>query len=170
LWLATQYGRPMPFEFDLEKDFDTAPFTDAWGVVIIEFALGYDLPETAIIMSVMLVPIRKTHDLRFGIRERDMAHTWKVTDPNYTIETVRKYIPKPNRDEVRECLIKAVGYLIEQTAQNKVTMETVYANLPENALKKYDEISDAIHEYGMITENHFQHANGKYYWLFSKQD
>lgn len=161
----------MPFEFELENDFETVPFTDAMGAVIIEFALGYDLPATAVIMSVMMVPIREAHDLRFGIRERDMTHAWKVTAADYSIETVRKYIPKPNRDEVKACLLKAVGCLVEQAAPKKVTMETAYPNLPENALKKYDEIGETIAKYGLITENYFQdETNGKYYWLFSKQD
>ena len=92
-----------------------------------------------------------------------------VTGLDYSIEFVRKYIDKDNRDSVKACLLKAVQRLVEELSAGEITMETVYPNLPENALRKYDEISDVITEFGFSIEKDFQdETNGKYYWLFSK--
>jgi hypothetical protein len=93
----------MAYEVDIQTDPDPA-FSDALDVEIVEFALGYDLDaNVAIIMSVMLVPVDDpdAHDLRFGIREKNLEHDWKVTAPDYTRETVDKYIPKEWRAFVK---------------------------------------------------------------------
>jgi hypothetical protein len=85
----------MAYEFDIETDPDD-PFTDAMGLEIVEFALGYDLDrDIVVVMSVMLVPIDEAHDLRFGIREKGLVKDWKVTAPDYSQEAVNTYIPKP---------------------------------------------------------------------------
>ena len=77
----------MAYFFDLETELPDAPFVDGFDVEIIEFALGYDVDaDIAMVMSVMLVPgasyldgeLEDVFDLRFGIRERDLRHEWKV--------------------------------------------------------------------------------------------
>jgi hypothetical protein len=46
----------MTYKFDLERDFEAAPFIDGLGTAVIEFALGYDLERhKVIVMSVLLV-------------------------------------------------------------------------------------------------------------------
>lgn len=79
----------MAYEFDIEVDPDP-PFSDNMGLEIIEFALGYDLDaDLAIVMSVMLVPVDdpEAHDLRFGIREKSLVSDWKVSPPDYGLDT-----------------------------------------------------------------------------------
>ncbi|QUS40514.1 hypothetical protein RPMA_18000 [Tardiphaga alba] len=83
----------MAYQIDIATDHDP-PFTDNLGVEIVEFALSFDLEaDTAIVMSVMLVPVDepKAHDLRFGIREQSLVSDWKVTAPDYSKESVDKY-------------------------------------------------------------------------------
>lgn len=162
----------MAYEFDVEVDPDP-PFTDALGVEIVEFALGYDVDaEIAIVMSVMLVPVEdpKAHDLRFGIREQSLVHDWKVSAPDYTKEAVDKYIPKKWRAFVLVQIRRAVRTLVGNIEPENITMETYYSGLEPKALKKYDLLSSAIHACGYQTSDHFRDpASQKNYWLFTKR-
>jgi hypothetical protein len=161
----------MAYEFDLETELP-APFRDNLGTAIIEFALGYDTDANqAIIMSVMLVPIRGTHDIRFGLRERDLDHEWKITGADYSIAKVRRYIPKDKRDTVCNLLLDSIKELITHVKPKKVTMETAFANLPDVAMIKYKYIANTVNNSGLATSDEFKNGdNGKYYWLFSLPD
>src|ERR1700733_8059974 len=115
----------MAYEFDIETDPDD-PFTDALGLEIVEFALGYDLDrDTVMVMSVMLVPIDEAYDLRFGIREKSLVKDWKVSAaPNYSQEAVNNYIPRPWRTFAGVQIVRAVRKLLNQVEPKNVTMET----------------------------------------------
>ena len=162
----------MAYEFDIETDPDP-PFTDALGGEIAEFALGYDLDrDIAIVMSVMLVPVDdpKAHDLRFGIREQSLTNDWKVSAPDYTRETVDKYIPKEWRTFVIVQLLRSVRVLVNEVSPENITMETYYAGLEQKALKKYDLISSAVHGCGYETKEQFRDETSlTNHWLFCKR-
>jgi len=160
----------MAFEFDLEDSLPM-PICDAMGVEIVEFALGYDVDQNhAIIMSVMLVPIKSAHDIRFGIRERDLAHEWKVTAPDYSIAKVRRYIPKDKRPQVLALLLDALQVLLNKTKPKSLTMETAFGNLPSSAIAKYGAISTAVTQCGFELDQRFRdEISGKDYWSFTPQ-
>jgi hypothetical protein len=162
----------MAFLFDIETDPDP-PFDDAWEVEIVEFALGYDVDaDLAVLMSVMLVPVDdpKGHDLRFGIREQSLKHDWNVTPPDYTKESVDKYIPKVWRTFVALQIKRAVIELVSKIMPENITMETYYSGLEQKALKKYDLICSGVHSCGYVTADRFRDEdNQKDYWLFTKQ-
>jgi hypothetical protein len=162
----------MAYQFDIEVDPDPS-FTDALGVEIVEFALGYDLDaNTAIIMSVMLVPVDdpKAHDLRFGIREMNLEHDWKVTAPDYTRETAAKYIPKEWRAFVKLQIRRAVIELVSKIMPKNITMETYYSGLEQKTLQKYELVVSGVHSCGYGTADRFRDEdNQKDYWLFTKQ-
>lgn len=162
----------MAYIFDLEVDPEN-PFTDALGTEIVEFALGYDLDDdTAIVMSVMLVPVDdpKGHDLRFGIREKSLSRDWKVSGPNYTKEFVDRYIPKEWRTFVLTQIARAVRALVEKVKPDDVTMETYYPGLEQKALKKYELICTAMYGCGYVLDEQFRDDESqKNYWLFTKQ-
>jgi hypothetical protein len=162
----------MAFVFDIEVDPDL-PFTDALGVEIAEFALGYDLDaDIAVLMSVMLVPVDdpKAHDLRFGIREQNLVHEWKVSAPDYTKEAVDNYIPKEWRTFVGIQIRRAVVELVRNIKPENITMETYYSGLEQKALKKYELISSAVHACGYTTADQFRDENSqKDHWLFTKR-
>jgi len=118
-----------PTFFDLQSDPLDAPFVGAFDVETVEFALGYDIDaETVVLMSVMLVPgasylddkLEDVFDLRFGIRERDLKHEWKVSPPDYTRECTDKYIPKDHRTEVLSLMCKAIELLTKSPFQNLI--------------------------------------------------
>ncbi|MET4294751.1 hypothetical protein ABIB06_006584 [Bradyrhizobium sp. LB8.2] len=162
----------MAFEFDLQVDPDP-PANDAWGVEFVEFALGYDVDaEIVILMSVMLVPDDEleAYDLRFGIREQHLQHNWNVSPPDYTKETVDRYIPKQWRTFVGIKLRQAVRQLVEKVGPQNITMETFYAGLEQKALTKYDLISASVHICGYETSERFRdETTQKDHWLFTKQ-
>lgn len=170
----------MSYIFDLETDFSDEPFTDALGTHIIEFVLGFDVAQgRAIIMSVMLVPggsflrppVKGVYDLRFGLRERDMEHTWKVTPPDYTRDAVEKYIPPECRDEVKIELLKSIKYIVGRIRPDGLTMETFYPNLPDKALGKYAGICELICQSGYEMADQFKDGNnGKNYWFLKQAD
>jgi hypothetical protein len=161
--------------FDLETDLPDAPFVDMFGTEIVEFALGYDIDrEIAMVMSVMLVPgasylddaLDGVFDLRFGIRERDLKHEWKVTPPDYTRECADQYIPREHRQAVTGLLHKAVELLTKHSDAKYLTMETFYSKLPDNALKKYGKICTFLKGCGFELKEEFRdETNGKNYWF-----
>jgi hypothetical protein len=160
----------MAYEFDLEQDADP-PFSDAMGIEIVEFVLGFNLDaDTAIIMSVMLVPIDEAYDLRFGIREKSLIHNWKVTAPDYSMGAVANYIPKEHRDLVTKKLQEAIIALVTKVKPENVTMETFYPKVPAKALKKYDNVSFAMRDCSYMISDQFRDGTThKDYWLFTKQ-
>jgi hypothetical protein len=152
---------------------------DPWRTEICEFALGYDVDRNvAIIMSVMLYSGAKASylkgvagvfDLRFGIRERDLDRDWKVTPPDYSKETADKFIPKANRQEVKEHLYMAIEVLLTHSEAQHVTMQSFDSWLPEKALWKYTCICLIIVSLGFTLEDAFRDVTtGKNYWLLSR--
>jgi hypothetical protein len=168
-------ARSMAYIFELDTELPTAPFVDVWDTEILEFALGYDIDaEIVVLMSVMLVPggsylddkLEGVFDLRFGIRERDAKHEWKVSPPNYTRECADKYIPKEQRKAVTDLLCQALGVLTKHSDAKHLTMETFYANLPDKALGKYKEICNFLVGCGFELKDEFRdEESGKNYWL-----
>ena len=159
----------MAYEFDLELEAE-APFSDALGTEIVEFALGFDVDaDIAIVMSVMLVPIDEAHDLRFGIREKSLAQDWKVSAPDYSVGAVATYIPMEYRALVTEKVQDAIKALLTLVAPENLTMETYYSKVPDKALKKYENICSAVHDCDYITVDQFRDGTThKDYWFFRK--
>jgi hypothetical protein len=167
----------MAYIFDLQDAPLDAPFVGIFDVETVEFALGYDVDaETVVLMSVMLVPgasylddkLEDVFDLRFGIRERDLKHEWKVTPPDYTRECADKYIPKEHRKDVLDLMCKAIASLTEHSGAKHLTMETFYADLPDSALRKYKELCNFLEECGFELRDEFRdEASGKNYWFLS---
>lgn len=107
-------------------------------------------------------------DLRFGIRERDAKHEWKVSPPSYTRECADKYIPKEQRKAVADLLCQALGALTKHSDARHLTMETFYANLPDKALGKYKEICNFLAGCGFELKDEFRdEESGKSYWFLS---
>ena len=162
----------MAFEFDLETELPD-PIQDNMGADLIEFAIGYDVEANhAIVMSVMLVPVkegkhRRTRDIRFGIRERDLEHEWKITGPDYSIASVRRYIAKEKRTEVLNLLLESLTTLIAKVKPKSLTMETAIGNLPDAAMKKYGSICSAVKACDFeLTDEFCDGTSGKCYWFF----
>jgi hypothetical protein len=170
----------MAYEFDLEAEVPAEPFVDAMGTEICEFALGFDIErDVAIVMSVMLVPggsyldeeIDHVFDLRFGIRERDLTHEWKVTPPDYSTDGANRYIPKGERAIVMDRLLDAVQVLVEHSAAILLTMENFHDNLPAEALTKYEIICGRLTDCGFELKDTFRdETSGKNYWFLSRAD
>jgi hypothetical protein len=167
----------MAYRFDLDRDFETTPFVDQLGTAIIDFALGYELEASSVVlMSVMLVQgdsylygeISGLYDLQFGIRVRDLVSD-TVTPPDFSTASARKYIPEEGRAEVLKLLLKAVEALEKSTRPVFVTMETVYGHLPPKALTKYATISALLERLGFEVRDRFRDTStGIDYWLFAK--
>ena len=167
----------MAYTFDLQSDPLDPPFVGLFDVETVEFALGYDVDaEKVVIMSVMFVPgasylddkLEGVFDLRFGIRERDVKHEWKVTPPDYTRECVDKYIPKERRKDVLDLMCKAIESLTKRSGARHLTMETFYAKLPDKALSKYKEICNFLEGCGFELRDEFRdEKSGKNYWSLS---
>lgn len=160
----------MAYEFDIEVEHE-APFADNLGVEIVEFALGYDPDaDLVVVMSVMLTPVDGAYDLRFAIRENSKSKEWKAGPPDYTKETVDKYVPKEWRPFVLNQIARAVRSLVRKVKPDNITMETYYAGLEPKALRKYDVICAAVYSCGYDLGDQFRDADSqKNYWLFTKQ-
>lgn len=164
----------MGYEFDLQADLE-ACITDGLGTRLNEFVLGYEIADddtgddAIIVMSVMLVPFRGAHDLRFGIRSKDAKKDWKVSAPDYSRDGVRKYIPSQNRPQVLVKVCEAAVVLANDVRPPKITMETTEPNLSAVALAKYDNIANSLNGCGYPLEDAFRHGtNYKNYWLFKR--
>lgn len=142
LWSLSKraLGETLAYTFELDAEVPAVPFVDPWGTVICEFALGYDIERNvATIMSVMFYSGAKAShvksvagvfDLRFGIRERNLDHDWKVTPPDYSREAADEFIPRANRREVKERLYDAIEVLLGYSKAKHVTMQSYYPWLP----------------------------------------
>jgi hypothetical protein len=164
---------------DIEDDYEPEPFRDWQQCDIVEFSLGYYPDEnTAVIMSVMLVPgasyIKvpnvRVYDLKFGIRTRDMEHEWKVGEPDFSHESVERYIAREDRIRVMECVLRAIEALISFTGPEHVTMVTAEKGLPEKALLKYVKICKVLNRLNFATLEQYQGESGSHYWYFKKAD
>jgi hypothetical protein len=162
-------GKTMAYVFDLDANLDEV-IIDAQGVEIVEFALGYDLDSlTTILMSVTLAPMGDgVCDLRFGIREQPMIRRWETSALDYTREKVQECVPKHARSDVLDLILAAVGMLAAMTKHNKITMETHYQHLDDEALKKYRKIAKALENNSFNESDAFRNSEGTDYWLFSK--
>lgn len=159
----------MAYEFDDELICDEL-FTDALSSEIAEFTLGFDLSENfAVLMSIMLLPIDEAYDLRFGIRQKDLASDWRVTPPDYSREAVGLYIPKEKRANVLARLTSSITELVSKKMPDLITMETYYPDLPDFASHKYKDICGAVHCCGYETTDNFRHGTTKKdHWFFTK--
>jgi hypothetical protein len=173
----------MAYIFELETDF--SPPIKIGDDYVLDFALGYKLDTSEIVtMSVMLVagdsyldePLDKLaplenaiYDLQFGIRVHN-AHNGNVSEPDFTIETSRKYIPDHARSQVAAVLRNAIARIVGHVHPYSVTMETFYPNLPDKALRKYQAISAAIEECGYKVADAFRDGtNGTNYWFYTRE-
>jgi hypothetical protein len=164
---------------EVETDFSLDPFIDNAGVAHIEFDLAADFRSNEIaLMSVMLLPggacqpgegYEDAHDLRFGIRLRDVTHAWRVSPPDYSCECRDKYIRKLDRALVLENITTSVRHLVESIKPDQITMSTYYPNLPLEGLRKYEPICACVGgcRYQQI-ECFDDGTDGKRYWLFER--
>ena len=169
----------MPITFEVEVDFEETNFTDALGVHIVEFGLGFDTDDNLIpTMSVMLVPgaefageeFENAFDLQFGIRTRNAASSYKISAPDFSVEIVNKYIKGADRPLVLDCVCRAIRILVNNVDPTEITMRTFYKDLKGKPLKKYDNIVSTLEECGLILKDFFKDDNGHHYWFFSKKD
>src|SRR5437764_475412 len=129
----------MAYVFDLEGDFDQKPFVDADGSYIIDFALGYDLDLSLIVlMTVMLVADQSgAFELCFGVRTRSADNALDVSPPDYSSATARQYVPREATEAILGLVALAIIALVERAKPKDVIMETFHANLPLKAMTKY---------------------------------
>ena len=163
----------MTYVFDLERDFDREPYVDADGSRVIDFALGYDLDRSLIIvMSVMLVRDEsEAFELCFGIRTRSPANALEVSPPDYSSATAQRFVPPAATEDVLSVVLSAIIVLIEAVKPKDILMETFHANLPLKAMKKYKLISDILERFSYALIDQFRdETDGKDYWSFSRND
>ena len=169
----------MAFQFDLETELDEI-FLDEAGTHALDFALGYDLDDDKVIMmSVLLVSgesylqgeVENLYDLQFGIRERFLSEDEHVTPPDFSTSSVEKYIPRQFRRAVFDVLLQAIKKLLAEANPSYLTMETFYGSLPPKALRKYEEIKNALASCGYEQLDNFRDKEtGIDYWLFRKSN
>jgi hypothetical protein len=159
----------MDYVFDLDAAL-TPVFIDNLGTSIVEFALGYDLDSNEIVLfSVTLVPCDNgVSDLRFGIRTRDAEKDWKISGLDFSRKRVVECIPSKARKAVHDLLLAAVSDLAKAGNVQKITMETYYANLPPEALEKYENVTNVLIYNGFYVETKFRTVDGIDYWLYTK--
>lgn len=67
--------------------------------------------------------------------------------------------------------MRAVNDLVSKLKPSYITMETYYGNLPNKALRKYEDIEDKIESCGYRCLDHFRAADsGIDYWFFGRND
>jgi hypothetical protein len=163
----------MAYVFDLERDFDQEPYVDAGGARVIDFALGYELDRSlVIVMSVMLVPDESgAFELCFGIRTRSATDPTDVSPPDYDSVTARQFVPREATTEVLGAILSAVVVLVKSARPHDIIMETFHANLPPWAMKKYEMISIALEGLSYQLRDQFRdEIDGKDYWAFNRKD
>jgi hypothetical protein len=169
----------MTYKFELERDFTTTPFVDTQGTAAVEFALGYDLDRSRVIlMSVLLVrgdsylegKVAGIFDLQFGTRERDIGSS-SVSPPDFSAASAARWIPKQFKSDVLTVLLEAIAALLTAVGPNYVTMETYHGHLPAKALEKYRVICDKFERCGYEICDQFRDpATGIDYWYFGSAD
>jgi hypothetical protein len=163
----------MPYLFDLENDFDQEPFVDADGSHIIDFALGYDVDHSLIVlMSVMLIADPSgAFELCFGIRRRSASNVQDISPPDYSSATARRYVPRSAATDVLELIVIAIIALVRKAKPEHVIMETFHANLPPKAMKKYEVIVSVLEwQSYRLVEQFRNEEDGKDYWSFTRAD
>ena len=160
----------MTYEFDPEYRFDE-PVSDGAKGEVIEFALGFD-PDTdlVVLMSVMLVATdkRETMEFCFGIRTR--IGDGPASEPDYSKETVDRYIPKIARPIIKETIRRCIARLVPSSMPENIIMETYYPDLEPKALEKYQPICRAIVSCGYVIDDEFRDPDsGIDFWLFGRK-
>jgi hypothetical protein len=159
----------MAYVFDLDTEL-SAVFVDNLGTSIVEFSIGYD-PEAdeIFLFSITLGPSDgEASDLRFGIRTRHAVKEWRISGLDFSRERVVACVPAGARKNVLALLLAAVQALVQGCADEKITMETYYPNLPPRGLEKYEMITKILEINGFSIETKFRDADGIDYWLYTK--
>jgi hypothetical protein len=160
----------MAYVFELEKDFDE-PYVATDGSCVIDFALGYDLDSSLIVlMSVMLIPDESgAFELCFGIRTRSGVDASDVSLLDYSSATGKLYVPPGSADDVLGVVLSAIDRLIRKAKPENIIMETFHSNLPSKAMRKYQAIEETLGSLSYAaTEKFRDEADGKDYWSFSR--
>jgi hypothetical protein len=160
----------MAYDFDLQDP--EGPFVEADGSRVVEFILGFeDDTDTIIVMSVLLVPTdrKDTLELCFGIRAK-VGPEPHISAPDYSKDGSYKYIPRERRTTVLASICESIQRLVETEKPPYITMETFYADLPAEALRKYDMVELQIRFNDYVIEDKFRAPDGINYWLFRKRD
>jgi hypothetical protein len=163
----------MAYVFDLEREDDFEIFIDADGSRIVDFALGYDLDSSLVIlMSVMLIPDESgAFELCFGIRKRNVENALEVSPPDYRSETAKQFVPRTETENVRSAILSTIEALVKAVKPEDIIMETFHANLPPRAMKKYDLICEILAKnFYRLTDQFRDGTDGKDYWSFSRKD
>lgn len=157
------------YVFELEQHFSRRPHQNPDGSYVVEFALGYDLPSSLIIvMSVMLIPDESgAFELCFGVRRRGAADPSKVSPPDYSAASAKRFVPSEAAPRVLECILEAIVALVMTGKPKQVVMETFESRLPPKAMKKYERVTAAMRRLGYKVEFQFRNEiDGKDYWLY----
>jgi hypothetical protein len=161
----------MAYEFSPDKDVGP-PTSDGEGGQVIEFALGFNPDEDLIVLMAVLLTATDRADaleLHFGIRTRINDGT--ASEPDYTKESVQRYIPKESRNLVTGLIRECVEKIVRASAPEFILMETFYPNLEPVALAKYAPVCEAVITGGYkVADSWRDQSNGKNYWIFRKDD
>lgn len=161
----------MAYEFSPDQDVE-APVSDGQGGQVIEFALGFDDELNLIVlMAVMLTATDRPGvlELHFGIRTR--INNGRSGEPDYSRETVQRYIPKDSRNLIAGLIRESVQKIVTAGAPEHIIMETFYPNLEPVALAKYAPVCGAVIMSGYRIGDSWRDENdGKNYWIFTRND
>lgn len=164
----------LDFVADIESDF---PHQVIEGTLCdnysIEFRLGFRFDiEKAILMSVTLLEgfsdlaEEGVFDLRFGIREQCLQHTWNVEGMDFGRGAVAAYIAKSDRPVVLALLGDATRSLVAHVRPRIVTMSTFDRELPPKALIKYGTIEGALAGLGYRLSERYRSEDARDRWQF----
>jgi hypothetical protein len=77
-------------------------------------------------------------------------------------------LPTTPFKDVLGFMCDAVKILVNNSTAKHLTMETYYANLPDEGLKKYEEICNSVKACGFDLQDQFRDEDtGKNYWFLS---
>jgi hypothetical protein len=146
------------------------------GTWISEFVLGYELDAgTVVFMRVLLVPNlgsnneNRSYDLQFGIVEKLRSAPTTQTCMDFSIIATRRFVPRQGRELVSMILLRCVKDTVELAKPPAITMETYHSFLPDDALKKYDRITNMLTDLLYDLADRFRADDGVDYWLYRRR-
>jgi len=155
--LGLCYSADIPLAVELDLNQETPkPVRYFWFQVCL--VLGDSLVSTA----------EGVHDLQFGVIWRHVRNESITDGPSFDRAFVARLLNRNERAQLRGLIDEAAGRLLRTCEPQIVTMSTVESDLPDRALRKFEDLARICQANGWRQTWSRRGGDGRDHWYFVK--
>lgn len=125
--------------------------------------------QVALVLGDSLVSTAEgVHDLQFGVIWRHVANESIIDGPSFDRAFVARVLNRTERAKLRGLIEEAAGRLLRTCEPEILTMSTVESDLPERALRKFEDLARICQANGWRQSWSRRGHDGRDHWYFVK--